>query len=186
LRTRDGQLERELARVRLPAEPPLRELELLLRRDELPLERLELPLLLLWLREDPLLRLDPPLPLDPLLRLDPLPREDVRPPLLRDELPLLRDELPLLRDELPLLREDVLRDRLLDPLELDRLRLVLRRERVFVRSSRGISARTTSLTRRPSSESRNFAIRSSSRRMLRASWAVSRSPTSVASVSIRL
>jgi hypothetical protein len=179
LRTRDGQLERELARVRLPAEPPLRELELLLRRDELPLERLELPLLLLWLREDPLLRLDPPLPLDPLLRLDPLPREDVRPP-------LLRDELPLLRDELPLLREDVLRDRLLDPLELDRLRLVLRRERVFVRSSRGISARTTSLTRRPSSESRNFAIRSSSRRMLRASWAVSRSPTSVASVSIRL
>jgi hypothetical protein len=177
-----------------------------LRPEEDPPLRLEPPLL--RPEEDPPLRLDPLLLLRPeplLLRLDPLLlRPELRPPLrdepllLRDEPPVLREELrdealrldPLLRDELPLLRDELLlrlRDRVLEPLELDRLRLVvLRRERDLVRSSRGISARTTSLTRRPSSESRNFAMRSSSRLMLRASCAVSRSPTSVASVSMRL
>jgi hypothetical protein len=156
----------------------LRELELLLRRDVVPLERREppLPLPLLLLRLDPLLlraelpplRDEPPLlreePLllreEPPLRELPVLREELREevlrldPLLRDELPPLRDELPPLREEPPLLRDDALRpwDRLLELLELDRLRLVvLRRERVFVRSSRGISARTTSLTRRSNS-----------------------------------
>ena len=110
---------------------------------------------------------------------DPVPREPVprepeplREPELR-ELALLR-ELEL-RDAVPLLvrERDVLPDR-------------LEREREVARWSRGMSDRTISLTRRPSSEVRNFAIRSSSRRMLRASWAVSRSPTSAANTSIRV
>lgn len=57
-----------------------------------------------------------------------------------------------------------------DRLLLERLVLVLVRERRRVaRWSRGMSARTTSLTRRPISARRNLAMRSSSRRMLRAS-----------------
>ena len=80
-----------------------------------------------------------------------------------------------------------------DEVELPVLRLALvrrvvrRRGRVPpARSERGISALTSSLTKRVSSASRNLAIRSSSRRMLLASWAVSRSPTSVANASRRV
>jgi hypothetical protein len=65
----------------------------------------------------------------------------------------------------------------------DEERLARRGER---RWSEGISDLTTSLTRRCSSAFRNFAIRSSSRRMLLASWAVSRSPTASASDSSRV
>lgn len=80
-------------------------------------------------------------------------------------------------------------ERLVESLVRARDRLVERvdrERRVVARWSRGISARTTSLTSRSISARRNFAIRSSSRRMLRASWAVSRSPTAVASVSMRV
>ena len=107
----------------------------------------------------------------------------------RDE-PEERDELE--REE-PELR-DVVRERLPEALarlppvrERDRLaeRLV-REDRAVARWSRGMSARTTSLTSRPISARRNLAIRSSSRRMLLASCAVSRSPTAVASVSMRV
>jgi hypothetical protein len=166
-RKRRDQRDREVVwRLPDPAEAPLRELPLRLRE--------ELPVLREPLFDDPLLLRD-----DALLLRD---EDDAL--LLRDE-----DDAVLLRDE-PLLPEELLarlRDRLLEPLELDRDRLLaLRRERGLARSSRGISARTTSLTSRSSSESRNFAIRSSSRRMLLASCAVSRSPTAVANVSIRL
>jgi hypothetical protein len=96
-------------------------------------------------------------------------RED---PELRD---VVRERLPELLARL-LVRE---RDRPLERLERERRVLV-------ARWSRGMSARTTSLTSRPISVRRNLAIRSSSRRMLFASCAVSRSPTSVASVSMRV
>jgi hypothetical protein len=66
------------------------------------------------------------------------------------------------------------------------LRLLVRRRVVPPRSSRGTSLRTTSLTRRVSSAVRNFAIRSSSRMIRLASCTVSRSPTSVAKVRMRL
>jgi hypothetical protein len=111
--------------------------------------------------------------------------DELREPVLRD--PELRDDAelrePVLRD--PELRDDdelreVDRERLLELLE----RLVLRR--LVARWSRGISARTISLTRRSSSDERNLAMRSSSRRMLRASCAVSRSPTAVANTSMRV
>ncbi len=64
---------------------------------------------------------------------------------------------------------------------------VLRRRRrpVLARWSRGISALTSAFTSRPSSAPRNFVMRSSSRRIDFANCAVSRSPTSVASVSMR-
>ena len=130
---------------------------------------------------------------------------DLREPVLREpvlrELEALRDRPPdwLLREPDPLLREP---ERLLEPdrlLELDRPlarervrvlereRLVERRRRPVVdaRRGRGISARTTSLTSRASSASRNFAMRSSSRLIAFASCAVSRSPTSSASVWMR-
>lgn len=117
-----------------------------------------------------------------------------REPLERDELerePPERDELE--RDELrerPL--EELLRDRLLveRPLELERLldRELLeerRRRLVVALSALGISVRATSLTSRPSSASRNLAMRSSSRLIDLASWAVSRSPTASARVWMR-
>jgi len=93
-------------------------------------------------------------------------------PELRD---VVRERLPEVLARL-LVRE---RDRLVERLERDRRELV-------ARWSRGMSARTTSLTSRPISARRNLAIRSSSRRMLFASCAVSRSPTAVASASMRL
>jgi hypothetical protein len=119
---------------------------------------------------------------EPVLREPELREPELREPELRD--PELRDDAEL--------RELVLRERALErlvpPLVPERDRVVVRRERrrVLARWSRGISARTISLTRRPSSDWRNLAIRSSSRRMLRASCAVSRSPTSVAKTSSRV
>jgi len=149
--------------------------------------------------------LEPPLR-EPLLRELPL-----REPLLRELLELARElllrELPVLRD---LLEEALRRDEpplalaLREPLreverdddarrERDVARAAVRREPdrrrerpESARCSRGISALTTALTSRPSSASRNFAMRSSSRRIDFANWAVSRSPTSVARVSMRL
>jgi hypothetical protein len=62
-----------------------------------------------------------------------------------------------------------------------------RRERPdFARWSLGISTLTTAFTSRVISALRNFAMRSSSRRIDFANCAVSLSPTSIASVSIRV
>jgi hypothetical protein len=93
----------------------------------------------------------------------------------------LRERAP--DDRLPVLERLVCRDR---PEErevlLERDRLLDRRRLVEARSERGTSARTTSFTSRPSSASRNFAIRSSSRLIDLASCAVSLSPTASAKV----
>lgn len=89
----------------------------------------------------------------------------------------------LLELDPPVDRDELDRDR--PPDELERERLRARRRVVVARSARGTSARTTSLTRRPSSASRNFAIRSSSRLIALASCAVSRSPTASAKVWMR-
>jgi hypothetical protein len=96
-----------------------------------------------------------------------------------DEL-LLR---PPLRDELLRLREDELVRR---PEELDERRELERRRRPpFVRRSfAGISLVTTDFVSCGIRPARYFAIRSSSRRMPLASFAVSLSPTASASVSI--
>ena len=98
---------------------------------------------------------------------------------LRDDEDDLRE---LLRELLlPLVVERVLRER--D--EAARLRLDVERRRPdCARWSRGISFLTRSLTSCGISFSRYRAVFSSSRRMSRASFAVSLSPTSVASVSI--
>ena len=192
---REPELRDELEPPELRDEPELRALreepDPELRDEPEPLLREEPELLLRdepepLLREEPVLRLlrEDPEP-EPLLREEPvlrLLREDPEPePLLREE-PVLR----LLRDD-ELLDPDDDRVRLPErpPLEL-RLELRVELDRLLVeRSSRGISARTISLTSRVNSALRNFAIRSSSRRMLLASWAVSRSPTSPANVSMR-
>jgi hypothetical protein len=110
-------------------------------------------------------------------------REELERELPDRERPLELDRL--VERERPLDRELPLdRDELLEPRE--RVRLEERRRRVVVaRSDLGTSARTTSLTRRPSSASRNFAIRSSSRLIDFASCAVSRSPTVSANVWMR-
>jgi hypothetical protein len=152
-------------------------------RDELPLLRDRVPLLRELLeREEP--------------DRDEFEREvDERDDPERDELE--REELPERLADVPL-RERPPDDRLLelerlvgrerpeerDPLP-ERERLVERRRVVVARSDRGTSARTTSFTSRPSSASRNFAIRSSSRLMDLASCAVSLSPTASAKVWMR-
>ena len=104
---------------------------------------------------------------------------------------LARDDVPRERDELlaGLPREDVLRDRDDeafddDAFDDDRVDDELRREderRAVRRSAAGISSWATAFVSCGISFSRNFAIRSSSRRMLRASFAVSLSPTASAS-----
>ncbi len=132
---------------------------------------------------------------------EPEPRDDVEPELRDDEAELRFEEAELRFEEAelraavdradPALREAEPEVRRVEALEL-RDELAPVRERLLLRRvpeerwSRGISARTTSLTSRVSSASRNFAIRSSSRRIARASCAVSLSPTSLASVSNRL
>lgn len=78
--------------------------------------------------------------------------------------------------------EDVLRDREPDVEAVDRLR----ERRGWARWSLGTSALTSALTSRGSSPVRYLAIRSSSPRMLLASRAVSRSPTSSAKASMRV
>lgn len=156
-------------------------------RDE-PLEPVPLPLRdrVPLLRE--LLDLDPPPERDALDR-DELDRDAPdRDELDRDE--LRPDDVPL-RERPPderLLELDRLveRDRPDVPEALlERLRLLDRRRVVVARSERGISVRTTSLTSRPSSASRNFAMRSSSRLIALASCAVSLSPTASANVWMR-
>ena len=115
---------------------------------------------------------------------------------MRDDPPLLRDELERDDDEpLPLpLREELLRDDE-PPLERDELErddddeLRLRdeddrRDDALRRSAAGISSCATAFVSCGISFARNFAIRSSSRLMPRASFAVSLSPTVSASVSI--
>lgn len=117
----------------------------------------------------------PPLRDDPerdAVERDPVERDDPdRDPVERERLPdAVAREVARERDRLPV-------DRLEPELELDRelevdleLELELERERRgLARWSRGMSARTTSLTSRPISVSRYLAIRSSSRRMARAS-----------------
>jgi hypothetical protein len=126
---------------------------------------------------------------------EPLDRElPDREPVDRD--PLL-ERVPLL-DREPLVEREPLDRELLDrederlvvrpeELELRELlvRLVVRLRLVVARWLAGISARASSLTSRVSSAPRNFAIRSSSRRIDLASWAVSLSPTVSASVRMR-
>jgi hypothetical protein len=88
-------------------------------------------------------------------------------------------------DEDPdLLREDEEPDLPAEDEEEDRLREEDDRRREVERWSEGISVRTTSLVSVAICFSRNLAMRSSSRRMARASLAVSSSPTASASVSI--
>jgi hypothetical protein len=134
---------------------------------------------------------------------DRLPLPDVErerePLLLRDEdddaLPPFRDDDELLRlrvddEPLPLRDEDERDDA--DPLplrdddELLRLRDEddARRRVPVLRSAAGISSCATAFVSCGISFSRNFAIRSSSRLMPRAIFAVSLSPTRSASVSI--
>ena len=100
---------------------------------------------------------------------DELDRDFPREALLRAEPErVLRDVVArALREEPePELDRDDVRFPLEPPERVDRRE---RRRVVLARRLRGISARTTSLTRRPSSASRNLAIRSSSRRIPRAS-----------------
>jgi hypothetical protein len=125
---------------------------------------------------------------------DPAQRERLREPLVRRELDepdreldeRERDRLePLLRPREP----EVLRRRALDDLrELDDVRELGRRELErrdpLRRSEAGTSAWTTLLVSVGMSPSRYLAMRSSSRRMLRASFAVSLSLTLSANVSI--
>ena len=120
---------------------------------------------------------------DPLVRLlpepDPLARVDA---VLRDEL-----EGEPERDELAREREDdALLERPFDELRglLDLRRRLDERRPPPLRSAAGTSSRATAFASWSICRSRNFAIRSSSRRMPRASCAVSLSPTSVASASI--
>jgi hypothetical protein len=135
-------------------------------------------------------------------RLPPLPLASVRPAFERDEPDFARDEAPdVARDELDFARvePDLARDEL-DRLPLDfarvepdfdlldaelRERELLderrledrRRDEPPLRSAAGISSRATAFASCSICFSRNFAIRSSSRRMERASFAVSLSPT---------
>ena len=97
------------------------------------------------------------------------------------ELPEARD--PLEDDREPLDEERDLLDAERDLLDEERDREVLRRRVPPLRSAAGISSRATPLVSVAIWPSRNFAIRSSSRRMPRASLAVSLSPTVSASVS---
>ena len=143
--------------------------------------------------------LDRLLPLD-LARVDPdLARDEldfarVDPDFARVELDLARDELDFARDELDLARVDPdFARELLDPPFDELLELLLDERRELDerrdddplrRSAAGISSRATAFASCSICFARNFAIRSSSRRMLRASFAVSLSPTVSASDSM--
>jgi hypothetical protein len=134
---------------------------------------------------DELFRLPPDR--DALARLPPEPDELFRLPADRDELE--RDEELRERDALARERDEELPDPPFDELrELleERRELELRRRRVDppLRSAAGISSRATAFASCSIWRARNFAIRSSSRRMLRAIFAVSLSPTVSASDSI--
>jgi hypothetical protein len=101
----------------------------------------------------------------------------------RDELDFARDELDFARDEDARERDDVEREPPLDELD-ERLRDDRRRDEPPLRSAAGISSRATAFASWSICFSRNFAIRSSSRLMLRASFAVVLSPTVSASDSM--
>jgi hypothetical protein len=123
-------------------------------------------------------------PLD-FARVEPEPERE------RDDDEPERDDDARLRDEDEPERDDELREReppelLLDELRelLDERRLDERRREPPLRSAAGISSRATALASCSICFSRNFAIRSSSRRMPRASLAVSLSPTVSASDSM--
>jgi hypothetical protein len=148
------------------------------------------------LLRDPAPLLDEPLAFRALLRDEPL---DFRaePLDLRDELLDFRAEpLDLRLDELlafrALLRDEPLDFRAEPPLfrdeELELRDLLLERllERLVARSDAGISSWTTALVSVSICPATNLAIRSSSRRMPRASCAVSLSPTAFASTSMAL
>src|SRR5262245_58376979 len=113
-----------------------------------------------------------------------------RPPLERDEPERLDplDRLPADRDPLARERDAALRERPFELLELLDLRRRLVEERRLppLRSAAGTSSRATAFASCSICRSRNFAIRSSSRRMLRAIFAVSLSPTRSANDSIVL
>ena len=126
---------------------------------------------------------------DPDLARDELDFARVEPDLARDELDFARDELDFVRDALDLARvePDFERpfDELLELLLDERRELDERRDDdPLRRSAAGISSRATAFASCAICFSRNFAIRSSSRRMLRASFAVSLSPTVSASDSM--
>ena len=106
----------------------------------------------------------------------------VEPDLARDELDFVLDALDLARVELDFERPV---DELLELLLDERRELDERRDDdPLRRSAAGISSRATAFASCAICFSRNFAIRSSSRRMLRASLAVSLSPTVSASDSM--
>jgi hypothetical protein len=178
--------------LRRDEEPPLR--DELLREPELR-ELEEPPLREPELREPELRELDEPPELrEPELRELELREPEPEPELRELDEPPERDrELPPLRDDEPLLRELELRDdeppeRLRDELELELLRErdAVERRRVLDerRSAAGISSCATAFTSCGMSRSRNLSIFSSSRRMALAIFAVSLSPTAVASASI--
>jgi hypothetical protein len=104
----------------------------------------------------------------------------------RDELERELDRAVVLREPLDRPFEE-LRDLVDEPRELLARRVLLERrdaERPSRRSAAGISSRATAFASCGICFSRNLAIRSSSRRMPRASFAVSPSPTLSASASI--
>jgi hypothetical protein len=109
-------------------------------------------------------------------------------PLERDEperlLPPERDELDRERDELDDERDDDERELPFEREELEERLLDDRRREPPFRSDAGISSRATAFASCSICFSRNFAIRSSSRRIDFASFAVSVSPTVSASVSM--
>jgi len=119
---------------------------------------------------------------------EPEPDDDARE---RDDDDPERDDEERLRDEDDPDRDDELRERDPPELLLDELRELLEERRLDdrrrvppLRSAAGISSRATAFASCSICFSRNFAIRSSSRRMLRASFAVSLSPTVSASDSM--
>jgi hypothetical protein len=128
---------------------------------------------------------------EPPLRREPPERDDDEPPRERDDEPLLLEVLREREDEA---RDDVLRDEedelfragddeLFRAEEAELFRRDVDR-RAVRRSAAGISSCATAFVSCGISFARNFAMRSSSRRMPRAIFAVSLSPTWSASVSI--
>jgi hypothetical protein len=148
-------------------------------------ERLPLPERLLLLRDED--ERDEPLPLRDEDERDEPPLRDDEPPLREDELDLrvVDDEPPLrLRDDEPLPEDDERDEDDRDDEPLLRLRDELDRRDDVRRSAAGISSCATAFVSCGISFSRNFAMRSSSRLMPRAIFAVSLSPTTSARVSI--
>jgi hypothetical protein len=156
-------------------------------RDELDFARVELD----FARVEPdFARVEPDLAREELDRLA-LDFARVEPDLARDELDRLPLDFARVEPDLDLLDAELRERELLDP-PFDELRELLderrledrRRDEPPLRSAAGISSRATALASCSICFSRNFAIRSSSRLMPRASLAVSLSPTVSASDSM--